>query len=424
VQKDDLTIAFEKNRVEQIIYYFNTIGVYSVIAFIGGFFILDLFYADSRATLYRWALYRGVMVAIVVAFGQIFKRVDWSYKTVSTIVLLLGVALCTISNMAILESGGLNSEYMWGSVVVAVGMVIIMEPGLKETAILVLACLLPLFLSPYIVPDETLTPELMAIRLANPVIVCIFLLLRSFRSHSQIMDFLKQQIDAKLATSIAQMTQMVAHDIRTPLIQTKNLLILMNQDPDLSKNELLVSCNSQINRKIENVEEILNDILLSRPIVKKAKISAQELVNQAWLDATLRHNIKKYTLDIDAKGIMYVDPLKFKRVIENIFRNAIEAMPDGGTVSVKAITEEGQVGFLSISNNGPKISESELTTLFDPHYTSGKSNGHGLGLAISKKIVEDHGGSIAVDSDECLTRFVIRLPIESKDEKNGGGRRR
>jgi signal transduction histidine kinase len=222
-------------------------------------------------------------------------------------------------------------------------------------------------------------------------------------------------IESRLAISIAQMTQMVAHDIRTPLIQTRNLLTMMNQDPDLSRNELLISCNSQINKKIENVEGILNDILLSKSIVRKANVSVQEIVDQAWLDATVSHDVSRYKMDMDASGMMYVDSLKFKRVFENIFRNAIEAMPDGGVLSVKTIVIDAFVETITISNNGPKIEESKLHSLFEPHYSSGKINGHGhgLGLAISRKIVEDHEGGIAVDSDDTWTAFKIHLPFRT-----------
>jgi len=100
-------------------------------------------------------------------------------------------------------------------------------------------------------------------------------------------------------------------------------------------------------------------------------------------------------LDSELKEVM-IDSLKIRRVIDNLIRNAIEAMPTGGMLSIET-QNKGEAYAVIITDTGVGIPEVNLPSLFKPFYTT-KEKGLGLGLAYSLKTVEAHGGIIEVDS--------------------------
>jgi len=102
-------------------------------------------------------------------------------------------------------------------------------------------------------------------------------------------------------------------------------------------------------------------------------------------------------------------------VFQNLTLNAIEAMPQGGQLVVRTRAVDGRFGGASQAvsvefiDDGPGIPDSEIQTIFEPFYTT-KSHGTGLGLPISYSIVEQHGGTLSVRSDQQRTTFRVTLP--------------
>ena len=102
-----------------------------------------------------------------------------------------------------------------------------------------------------------------------------------------------------------------------------------------------------------------------------------------------------------------------KRVFANLFTNAIQAMPEGGLLSVRAdVVKKAHTSFcrIAVSDTGCGISESNMDSIFDPYFTT-KKDGTGLGLAIVQRIVFDHKGNVWAESDGSTgTTFFIDLP--------------
>jgi two-component system, NtrC family, nitrogen regulation sensor histidine kinase NtrY len=105
-----------------------------------------------------------------------------------------------------------------------------------------------------------------------------------------------------------------------------------------------------------------------------------------------------------------------KRVFANLFTNAMQAMPDGGQLSVRAdLIKKAHASFcrIGVSDTGSGISEKDMDSIFDPYFTT-KKNGTGLGLAIVQRIVFDHNGNVWAESDGTSgTTFFIDLPTVS-----------
>jgi len=126
-------------------------------------------------------------------------------------------------------------------------------------------------------------------------------------------------------------------------------------------------------------------------------------------DTTKTESIN-FTLDSGPGEILiYVDPEQIEQVFINLFTNALDAMPEGGSLSVK--TEPGNaVVKIRISDTGRGMSRPTLEKIFEPFFTT-KDKGTGLGLAIVFNIIQKHNGRIDIDSEEGKgTTFIITLP--------------
>lgn len=123
-------------------------------------------------------------------------------------------------------------------------------------------------------------------------------------------------------------------------------------------------------------------------------------------------------LDVPEQIELRLEPRRMERVFLNLFGNALEAMPDGGTIHVNAASEDGAVS-VQVRDTGPGIAPEIRGRLFQPFVTAGKKGGLGLGLALARQAVMDFGGDMWVESrpgeGAC---FRFRLPLV---QASGGG---
>ena len=117
-------------------------------------------------------------------------------------------------------------------------------------------------------------------------------------------------------------------------------------------------------------------------------------------------------LDIPEHLYADLDSRRIERVVANLIGNAIDAMPGGGAITVSAVREGGSA-MIAVRDTGPGIPAEVRDRLFQPFATSRKGNGMGLGLALSRQAVVDHGGDmwaeLAPGPGAC---FIFRLPLE------------
>ncbi|MBM4294810.1 MAG: histidine kinase [Deltaproteobacteria bacterium] len=214
----------------------------------------------------------------------------------------------------------------------------------------------------------------------------------------------------------------VAHSIRNPLTSVKMRLFSMErhlQPSPAQKEDFEV-----ISEEIRHIDAIVRNFLeFSRPPkLKMAWINPSEVVDMTL--QLLRHRLDLYGVKVEVKRMgalpeILADPEQLKEVLVNLLVNACEAMPGGGqvTISEEVIVEPGgRAVVLQVTDNGPGIPPSIQDKVFQPFYST-KEEGTGLGLSIASRIVEEHGGSLALESRENEgAAFIITLPIREGDE--------
>ncbi len=214
---------------------------------------------------------------------------------------------------------------------------------------------------------------------------------------------------------------MVAHDIRNPLAAIRNADYLIKKKTVNGKNSDIAPMIEIIDKSIDHANAIITDLL---EYSKKLRLdivecSPKQLLEKALIMVKIPENIQFQDLTADSK--LKADENKAVRVYVNLIKNAVDAMPNGGTLEIKSYQEKDTV-VISFTDTGQGISQETLPKIFTPLFTT-KAQGMGFGLSISKRIVEGHGGKILVQSEEGKgTTFVVIFPLEPKfnDEESGG----
>lgn len=207
----------------------------------------------------------------------------------------------------------------------------------------------------------------------------------------------------------------VAHDIRNPLASMKiNTQMLEAAVKGDLKNAALVNATLH---DISQVESVLRDLIeLARPGELRrvpADINAVIRVVVRQLDARLSHRRVQTTLTLpDRLPQVIIDPERFAQLLTNVFVNAIDAMPTGGTLTVSTRSHGAEV-IIEVDDDGVGIDPGMVMRVFDP-FVSTKPEGVGLGLVNAKAVVEGHGGRIELTPRQpCGTRATIVLPVNS-----------
>ncbi|MGB9721049.1 MAG: sensor histidine kinase [bacterium] len=224
-----------------------------------------------------------------------------------------------------------------------------------------------------------------------------------------------QLVQSEKLSAIGKLAAGIAHEINNPLTS-----ILINSH--LIKEKL--DTGSMLAEKIEMVIEetkrcakIVSGLLeFSRQTTPEKKIvSINEIIEKTLLlfeSIFLANNIKlEVTLDKQLPSIM-ADESKIKQVLTNILLNAMDAMQGGGYIKIRSgLSADGKFIEIEIEDNGVGIPKENLDRIFDPFFTTKKSKGTGLGLSISYGIVQQHNGSIEVNSEVNKgTKVKIKLP--------------
>jgi two-component system sporulation sensor kinase A len=227
-----------------------------------------------------------------------------------------------------------------------------------------------------------------------------------------------QLIKSERLATIGELSGMIGHDLRNPLTGIKNAAyFLKRKNAGFSPQEKEMI--EIIERCVEYSNKIINDLLdFSREIRLDLKeASLQKMMPESLIMANIPSTINVVSDQISTASFM-ADVNKLTRIFVNLIKNAVDAMPNGGTLSISSVIEDGKIK-IHFSDTGMGISEDVLPKLFAPLFTT-KAQGMGFGLAICKRIVEAHGGTIIVKTAlEKGTTFTVTIPIEAKLQCGG-----
>ncbi len=237
-------------------------------------------------------------------------------------------------------------------------------------------------------------------------------------------------------TQRRQMLADVSHELRTPLTTMRGYLETLRMpevESDPPTRERYLETVERETRRLERIVQDLLDLarLESGGGALERRLFAMERVFTAVVrrherELATRRIVARTFVD-DAADQVLGDPDRLEQVIENLFANAIRHAPDGSTVELRAEGGSGTVR-LSVTDQGSGIGPDHLPHVFDRFYKAdaGRTAGDGrsgLGLSIVKAIVERHGGTISVASENGRTEFVIELPQGPQQEVGRSGDR-
>jgi signal transduction histidine kinase/putative methionine-R-sulfoxide reductase with GAF domain len=229
----------------------------------------------------------------------------------------------------------------------------------------------------------------------------------------------EQLLRAQRLAVIGELAGMVGHDLRNPLTSIAGAQYYLKTRVKSEANHKIKEMLELMEKNIAYSNKIINDLLdYSREIELELTASNPKLlVKEALSIVGIPRNVVVVDLTEKTPKIM-VDIEKMKRAFTNLIKNALEAMPRGGTLTIKSRALDGDLE-ITFSDTGVGISKEKLAKLWTPLFTT-KPKGMGFGLPICKRFVEAHGGSISAESTPRKgTTFTITLPIEPKTE-NGG----
>lgn len=202
----------------------------------------------------------------------------------------------------------------------------------------------------------------------------------------------------------------VGHELRQPLGVISNAVYFLQMtltDTDKTTREYLEIISSEVCNAEEVVSGLL-DLSRVRP-AEKQQTEVSDLVGQVLEKRSPTEEVKVITSIAPDLPAVFVDPKHIGQVLVNLVTNAYQAMPEGGKLTISAQADKGQV-HLSIIDTGCGIPEENMEKVFEPLFTTG-ARGIGLGLSVSKNLVEANGGSIKVESQEGRgTTLTVILP--------------
>ncbi len=239
----------------------------------------------------------------------------------------------------------------------------------------------------------------------------------------ELKDVQKRLFESERLAAIGETAAMVGHDLRNPLQVIFNSIYLIENK--LSKTSLPSSQKEPLDQLVSLVGEqaqymnkIVSDLQDYAKLISVEVVNSdiEKIIDEAMSMLTIPQNVNT-SIQIE-KGFpsILVDPVLLKRVFTNLITNAVQAMPDGGKLTITVRQEKENV-VMTIADTGVGIAKENLDKLFTPLFTT-KAKGQGFGLAVCKRLVEAHGGKIKAESEiNKGTKFIITLPLTKETEK-------
>jgi nitrogen fixation/metabolism regulation signal transduction histidine kinase len=229
-------------------------------------------------------------------------------------------------------------------------------------------------------------------------------------------------VQAERVAAWRELARRLAHELKNPLfplqLTVENLMRAREQNPEQFE-EVFRESSQTLLAEIANLKGIVGRFSefsrMPQPHLQPVQVNNVIAAVMQLFQAQLGENGKirsELQLDSSLEPIS-ADGELLHRAISNLVLNAIDAMPEGGTLELRTQREDGKVK-IEVADTGSGLTPEDCERIFTPYYTS-KQHGTGLGLAIVQSVVSDHGGRIHIESQPGRgATFVIELPVRGK----------
>ncbi len=215
----------------------------------------------------------------------------------------------------------------------------------------------------------------------------------------------------KLAT-LGYLAAGMSHEIRNPLNSISLFVQLIKEGVDeIDKLEYV----DKILKEVDRVDATLRKLLdtAKRPRYELTEVDIEEIIEKTFDNFTPQITAQKIVLNFSSEKklpLLKADPGELQQIFTNLFLNAIDEMPDGGSLGIDLDHDNRDIVIL-VSDSGKGIPKENLPNIFDPFFST-KNRGTGMGLSVVLRIVKNYGGKIEViDSSNAGTTFLVRLPV-------------
>jgi len=241
-----------------------------------------------------------------------------------------------------------------------------------------------------------------------------------FKDLSEVQALRREIARNQRLASIGRLAAGVAHEIRNPLSSIKGFATYFKERYQGNKDDqqtasIMIQEVERLNRVVGQLLEFARPINISRKPTSIAAI-IEDSLRLVEREAFIK-NIKIETRFSSPVNEVFIDPDRINQVLLNLYLNAVEAMENGGRLSVVLLLDEEKKWIkISVKDTGAGIKKEELAHIFDPYFTT-KPSGTGLGLAIVHNIIDSHDGKMKVESSPGKgTTVTLFLPISNRDE--------
>ena len=232
---------------------------------------------------------------------------------------------------------------------------------------------------------------------------------------------LKQAEQDRYLAGIGQVATVIVHDLKNPLISILGFARRLRE----GKGDVTLAAQT-IEDSAQNMQRIVSSVLdFAKPLQLDLKeVDIWNIVNRAGESCRTKAAAKGVTLAMQlpsAPVIIAIDRSHIERALINLIDNAVDASLQGAPVSVTAATDRKEI-IITIKDQGTGMDSETLASLFMPFYTT-KNEGTGLGMPISRKVIEAHAGTLGITSKQGVgTEAKIRLPYKTDAISRGGSR--
>lgn len=221
-------------------------------------------------------------------------------------------------------------------------------------------------------------------------------------------------------SAVGRFMSTVLHDLKTPMAVIAGYAEMMAEETEPSERQRF---GDTIRRQVEIVEH------MTRETLAFVRGDRQVWIRKVYLQpffATLAEELRReleprrvrLVVNLEYRGAAYLDINKIERAVYNLARNAAEALTDQADawlrIAIRLAKDDPSQLEMRFMDNGPGIPDAVRHQIFESFATHGKEGGTGLGLAIVRKVVEDHGGTVQVESQPGRTEFCLRFPLKER----------